>query len=30
MSWKPRFYVCRDVYLIIWRGWEFIIPRFFK
>lgn len=26
----PRFYVCRDVILIMWLGYEFTIPRWFK
>lgn len=29
MNWKPRLYVCRDVYVIRWLKWEFIIPRSF-
>lgn len=26
----PKIYVCRDIYLVYWLGFEFYIPRFFK
>lgn len=28
--WLPRIYVCRDVILIMWAGYELMIPRLFK
>lgn len=27
---KPRWYVCRDVVMVIWLGYEWIIPRWFN
>jgi len=27
---KPRWYVCRDVVMVIWLGYEWLIPRWFK
>ena len=29
-KYLPRVYVCRDVILVMWRGWEWMIPRWFK